>query len=254
LQGCGPDLGECDMAALGGSVVPGMLSPHTGQIAVNTSCASGRCHSQSATGENRVGAPAELNFDVVPADLSDAERAKVTKGATKVQDEKEEMWELIDDGDMPPKGQRVPPNAVEKEAIRNWLACGAEVVMAPAGSNTPPPTADLTSIFTSLKTTCSACHSVGPDNNFLSGNECDMYNALVGKTSMGSVCKNNALPLVVPNNPDGSLFVQKMSSATPPCGSSMPLGAMPLIQSSPAVVQAVRDWIMAGALKPATCP
>jgi hypothetical protein len=252
LQGCGTDLGECDMAALGGSNMPGMLSPHTGQIAVNTSCASGRCHSQSATGENRVGAPAELNFDVVPVDLSDAERVKVTKGATKVQDEKEEMWELIDSGDMPPEGQRAAPSAADKEAIRNWLACGAEVVMAPATST--PTTADLTSIYTSLKNTCSACHSVGPDNNFLSGTQCDMYNALVGKTSMGSVCKSNALPLVVPSNPDGSLFLQKMSSATPPCGSSMPLGAQPLIQIAPGVVQAVREWIMAGAMKPAGCP
>lgn len=252
LAGCGTDLGECDKAALGGSDMQGMLAPHAGQIAVNGSCASGKCHSASATGENRVGAPAELNFDVVPADLSDAERAKVTQGATKVQDEKEEMWALIDSGDMPPEGQRAAPTAAEKESIRNWLACGAEVVMAPATST--PTTADLTSIYTALNgMACKACHSAGPDNNFLVGNQCDMYNALVGKPAMGSICKTTAPSLVTAGNPDSSLFVQKMS-ATPPCGSSMPLGGMPLAQTAPQVVQAVRDWITAGALKPAGCP
>lgn len=251
LAGCGPDLGECDMNALGGSDVPGMLAPRAGQIAVNTSCAAGRCHSASATGENRVGAPAGLNFDVVPADPSPAELAKATEGAGVVHDQAEEMWELIDSGDMPPEGQRAPPTAEQKEQIRNWLACGAQVVLAP--EQTSGVTPDLPSIFNAL-TDCRACHSSGTDNAFLQTDACGMYKALVMKPPIGSLCKTMpALTLVAPNNPDGSLFVQKMGT-TPPCGSTMPFGAtMPLSQSKPALYNAIRTWVMNGAAPPPGC-
>ncbi|HMJ15511.1 MAG TPA: hypothetical protein VK524_29045 [Polyangiaceae bacterium] len=255
LASCGTDIGECDMNALGGSTVQGQLAPHTGQELVNNSCAGGTCHSSSAKGPARNGAPAELDFDVVPADNSPAEVARALSGGSNVHDEAEEMWELIDSGQMPPEGKRAALASNDKETIRNWLACGAEVVAAPKVSVSVP--ADLTGIHGALSgLVCKSCHSNGPDNNFLSGDACAMYSALVGKTSSSSgACGTAKLPLVTAGKPDESLFLQKLSaSPAPACGSTMPLASPPLGGTDPALVASIRTWILEGATKPAGCP
>ena len=259
LASCGEDLGECDMNALGGSAM-GTLAPHSGQIVVNSTCASGRCHSEAAKGKQRVGAPAELNFDVVPNDTTAESIARVTRGGGTVHDEAEEMWELIDSGEMPPEGQGAKMTGEQKEAVRNWLACGAEVIAAPAGGG-PAPT-DLTGIHKSLsELTCKACHSAGSDNNFLASDACAMHAALVGKTAQSTNpmgCGMSGMTLVVPGNPDGSLLIEKLKNRTggmmPPCGSSMPVGGSPLEADHAPLFNAIKMWIAAGAPKPAGCP
>jgi hypothetical protein len=93
---------------------------------------------------------------------------------------------------------------------------------------------------------CVACHSM-PPNDIANGNlqmgsdKAAAYAALMGHMSTSSRCMNRAL--VVPNNPDESLLVQKLS-ATPPCGSRMPLGGNVLSEAQMAMV---RGWIAAGA-------
>ena len=96
--GCEPDLGECDMTKLGGSDT----QPHTGQLLVQNRCAGGRCHSVDAMGELREGAPAELDFDIVPSDMTPAQISKVREGAENVHDHRESMWGEIEGGSMPP--------------------------------------------------------------------------------------------------------------------------------------------------------
>ena len=75
---------------------------------INTSCSSGRCHSASAKNAQRTGAPAGLNFDLVPASAMETaeEMNKVAKGEVVVHDWTDTMWEEIQDGEMPPS---LPP-------------------------------------------------------------------------------------------------------------------------------------------------
>ena len=259
LASCGTDLGTCDLNALGGSNVQGMLAPHDGQKIINNSCASGSCHSDQAEGTERNGAPAELDFDVVPATVSEEDRQRAIRGGGVVHNEMEEMWELIDSGAMPPEGKRSALTGDEKEKVRNWLACGAEVVAVPATSNGVTP--DLTSIHGALTgMTCKTCHGAGsPDNPFLAGDACTMFNALVGKTALSpnGDCMSKGLTLVVAGNPDASVFLGKMlkpETKAVPCGLTMPLGApTPLEGMDPLLVAAIRTWIMNGAQKPTGC-
>jgi hypothetical protein len=255
VAGCGTDLGECDMMALGGSNVQGMLAPHSGQKLINNSCAGGTCHSELAEGKARSGAPAGLNFDVVPMDNSTVEVARALRAGNNVHDEAEEMWALIEGGDMPPEGKRAALNGADKETVRNWLACGAEIVAAPAQTGPVPP--DLPSIHAALSgMACQACHSTGMDNNFLGGDVCQMYNAIVGKTAVSTGCGTSGLTVVVAGKPDDSLLWKKINaSPPPPCGGTMPLGsATPLAGMSPGLAEAIRTWIANGAQKPASCP
>jgi len=55
----------------------------------------------------------------------------------------------------------------------------------------------------------------------------------------------NAGKVVIPGNADGSLLIEKLTMATPPIGSRMPLMGIPLPDST---VQVIRDWINQGAL------
>jgi hypothetical protein len=93
---------------------------------------------------------------------------------------------------------------------------------------------------------CVACHSM-PPNDIANGNlqmgsdKATAFAKLVGVTSTSSRCMNR--PLVVASQPDQSVFLLKLS-ATPPCGSRMPLGGNAL---SDAQLEKVRSWISAGA-------
>jgi hypothetical protein len=93
---------------------------------------------------------------------------------------------------------------------------------------------------------CNVCHSM-PASNASNGSlsmgmdQASAYAALVGKTSKSIMCMG--MPLVVPNQPQASLFLAKLS-ATPPCGGRMPNGSKPL---SDAQIRMIHDWIAAGA-------
>jgi hypothetical protein len=93
---------------------------------------------------------------------------------------------------------------------------------------------------------CNSCHSM-PASDVSNGrlhmgtDKATAYASLVGQASTGSKCKGQTL--VVPNQPDMSLLLQKVMD-TPPCGERMPLGGPPL---SDAQRDMVRSWIADGA-------
>jgi hypothetical protein len=94
---------------------------------------------------------------------------------------------------------------------------------------------------------CNFCHSLPP--NLKSNGKLSMgmdkataYQALVGKSSLSTNCAGRTL--VVPGEPDSSLFLQKVT-ASPPCGDHMPLGGDPLPVDQ---VEMIRSWIAAGAM------
>lgn len=264
LASCGQDLGECNMVALGGS--DGTLTPaapHEGQKVINRSCAGGLCHSASAVAVLRRGAPAGLDFDVVPnvastPEMATAELVKVQTGYNVVQDHLEAMWAQIDDGHMPP----APPagsgalSAMDKEAVRNWLACGAPVIATPVpiDAGVDP----WTQIYTALSSgTCQACHGPGSTmGSFLpaAGDACAAHASIVGGAASGPACGATFGVLVQPGNPAGSLLLQKLKpTPAPPCGATMPLGQMPLQATDPNLVARIEQWITDGALAP-SCP
>ncbi len=260
---CGPDLGECDMTKLGGT----NTDPHAGQKLVHSSCAGGRCHSLDAKGDLRVGAPAELDFDVVPADMSPAQIAKVRDGAENVHDHREAMWDAIEGGSMPPplpEGS-APLTSENKETIRNWLACGAEVIATPG--TTPIGGASWTDIYEALvgpgATACTTCHGAAPatiGDGFvlgMPGDACGAYARVVNvdaKTDDGMPPCLGKGKLVVPNDPTNSILLRKIEGGMQLCGSPMPLGNMNGLGATNAIVMNMRAWIMAGAPKPTTCP
>ena len=93
---------------------------------------------------------------------------------------------------------------------------------------------------------CEFCHSL-PANEVSNGklhvgsDQETAYQALFGQTSVSTRCTGKTL--VVPNEPDKSLFLQKLLPS-PPCGNRMPLGGAVL---SDDVLEMVRSWIAAGA-------
>lgn len=159
-----------------------------------------------------------------------------------------------------------------REIVRNWLACGVPVVEATinigatcttdsdcaagtcdpggqcvvgnieearAGTST---TATWTSIYTGiLQPNCATagCHTTPmPASNLDFSTATTAYTALTTRSSCG------AMPFVVAGNPDGSLLVDKIASATPRCGGVMPPGAQLCADD----INSVRAWVQAGAM------
>ncbi len=258
LAACGgADLGECDMAVLGGSADVAAPRPHEGQLRVNASCAAGHCHSADARGAARDGAPAGLDFDVVPQDMTLPQISKIMDGAAVVQDELENMWSLIDSGEMPP----APPagsgelSAADKEVVRNWLACGAPVIATPIAAN--PADGAWSAIYTSFRNMgCQGCHLAGSAMGaFLPTMDaaCAAYGSVVGAAASGPECGGTGMMLVQPSNAAGSLLLQKLRG-TQTCGGPMPMGAPdPLAVTNAALVDMIEQWIIVGAPAPAGC-
>lgn len=259
-SGCGPDLGECNMSLLGGSDVLGMERVHQGQVLVNNTCAAGRCHSESAKGDLRVGVPAGLNFDVVAVNLTPDEQGKVRHGRSNVREWAETMWALIDDGDMPPEGRGTLSSA-DKETIRNWLACDAP---APIATVALEPT--WASIFGALSASagCLSCHGSSPaaGGGFqlatTATDACAAYRNVAAKMAVSMTptanCGASGLLLIVAGDPDNSLLYRKLfATPAPSCGASMPYGGTALAESNPELATVMRTWIEAGALPPAGC-
>ena len=98
----GEDLGECPPDS--------DAQQAEGRSVVQVQCV--RCHSSQLSGSQRQEAPEELNFD----DLSI------------VREEAESMYGMAKEGEMPPEGSLSPESI---EAMRVWLACGAQDVALP---------------------------------------------------------------------------------------------------------------------------
>jgi hypothetical protein len=170
MLGCRRDLGECN---LDGTTPEGTiegpaafdlvyrltdgLPMYEGQALVQSTCGDGAfCHAPLATGADRIGAPAGLNFDVSLACVGPVtdcqtppyeERVSRLQGEqSNVQSSAEGMMQEMREGAMPPgeAGRRVRntipwlrPDGTElpsiesddgREIVRNWLACQAPVV------------------------------------------------------------------------------------------------------------------------------
>ena len=118
-------------------------------------------------------------------------------------------------------------------------------------ATTPSAPATFSAIYpllfpTSTNPRCTFCHGL-PANDRSNGNlgvgadKATAYAAIVGKTSTSSACGSRAI--VVPGNPDQSLFYLKLSE-NPVCGSRMPLGGDLLTDAER---EMVRSWIANGA-------
>jgi hypothetical protein len=153
---CGPDLGNCDMKAATKVVFLGGTPYVEGQALVYQSCAGSTCHASAAVGAGRTGAPHGLNFDVQP--LTKSSSAKdleiLRSGINKVRGEADELWSVIDSGEMPPGKAGDRPDlpwfadaagtmdamltgldlAEARDKVRNWLACQAPIVAATTDS------------------------------------------------------------------------------------------------------------------------
>ncbi|HMI93803.1 MAG TPA: PQQ-binding-like beta-propeller repeat protein, partial [Polyangiales bacterium] len=89
------------------------------------------------------------------------------------------------------------------------------------------------------------CHSTSAEAGLNLEGKMVAYTSMVGVAAKGEACKPGGHVLVVQNNPTASVLHGKLTS-TPQCGVVMPPGAS-MSPVSPAQLDAVRAWIMAGA-------
>lgn len=156
----------------------------------------------------------------------------------------------------------VPMPGVEtdegREILRNWLACAAPVVERPVPRDDGVPAVVVppdertpimptwTSIFEDLLRgrgcATSLCHG-GSDAGFIVTDAADTHATLLGGTPSGEEC-NGMGTLIVPEQPDNSLFLEKLQ-ANPSCGDRMPLSGLPLSDDD---IAAVSQWIADGAM------
>jgi hypothetical protein len=100
------------------------------------------------------------------------------------------------------------------------------------------------------------CHGSGTGTLWMNDKE-DAYANLVGVPAMGPDCTASGKLRVSPGQPEASLLLDKMSSATPSCGKPMPIGVRfepncivpdPAACTTANELELVRAWIAAGAL------
>jgi cytochrome c553 len=160
------DIGPCEGPLEGrDTVIVNNTIVYGGQAILNKACAVG-CHLSTATGSDRHGAPAGLDFDLLPIDEENAEGTSKSGSRTIVKltsaqleglrkrqknivELRDSIWQQVDDGLMPPGGmldtmmstifassEKKPCKSGKAyselngthEVLRNWLACGAPFV------------------------------------------------------------------------------------------------------------------------------
>jgi hypothetical protein len=263
LGACGDELGTCNAPAANELVYgrTGLVATK-GQALTHDSCGNGAfCHSSAAKGRNRFGAPAKLDFDMLPS----------PKGLRLLRDTAESSWSLVRDGHMPPSGlgstvvgngdwiasrdrnaeaARLPTLATEAgmAAFRNWLACGAPVVTGQESASAAPPVGLVPSdgsapAFSALhaQVLVPYCATAGCHNTASAAAGL----ALEDSCLAGKALKKLGLcgELVVPGSSSASGLMEKLEKSAPSCGGPMPPGT-PL---SSTLIDAVRAWIDAGA-------
>ena len=168
-----------------------------------------------------------------------------------------------------------------QELLRNWLSCGSPVVersLVPMSTMSPgqictsgagevgdcrysrvetlmvdPNWSSLYENYFGKGTTCLACHQTQAQadafgTTFVMGNTAQTaYDAMVGvMTDSAGECAGQTI--VVASDPDASNLVHKLEGMGPGdaalCGDPMPYGGTP---APSLLVDAVRDWISAGA-------
>jgi cytochrome c553 len=122
--------------------------------------------------------------------------------------------------------------------------------MSPTETTTDAATVTFTTVYSGILVgSCVTCHSPGGVGN--SAGALNMSSQTLAYTNLqgsaaGSSCKGSGLKRVVPGDAAMSLLVQKVESATPPCGTEMP-DACGNSCLSAAQVQEIEDWINEGA-------
>lgn len=123
LAACGAEVGACEDPQLGKDtvLVNGSIQ-YGGQAIMNLACAQG-CHSSSAKGSAREGAPAGLDFDLRPIDplgdeiegmvatdagtvlkIEDGVASGLRERQRRVFEDRDRIWQQVQDGLMPPGG------------------------------------------------------------------------------------------------------------------------------------------------------
>jgi len=260
--GCGDDLGACDARAATQLVYSqsGLVATK-GQALMHDSCGSAAfCHSESARGKARVGAPSGLDFDMLPLAI----------GWPNVVTRSQAIWASVLNGSMPPAGEgqravssgnwsfdpqgraraeRLPPlsTTAGKAVLRNWLACGAPVVgetavplwVRPPASGDAAVPSDWAPIFTDIiepRCATAGCHNTQTAAGGLTLVEaCAAYAQLLEEDACGQA-------RLIPADGKSSLL-DKLESSNPACGGPMP----PAGSLDAADLQAIRAWIEAGA-------
>jgi len=140
------------------------------------------------------------------------------------------LWTMIDEGDMPPKGQ---PRLTAKQRglIQTWISQGAR-------SRTPLKPGKQTihqhQVLPIVLLRCTVCHGPRRQEGGVD---------LRTRTSMRT--GGNSGPALVPGKPDASLMIQRIESeACPPRASLLKVFVK---RPSTAEIQTLRDWIAAGA-------
>ena len=260
---CGDELGECDQVAAEELVYgrAGLVAVK-GQAMLHDSCGNAVfCHSSSARGQARHGAPAGMSFDMLPE----------ATAWPRVVELREEIWDAVEGGSMPPgragydtlgdgdwafdverteQAPRLPKVATEegKAVLRNWLACGAPVVAQSQVPAWAQPTTDGGAGLTDfgdlydqvINPSCAlaGCHNASAQGKLSMASECDAYQHLLDPCDGGEA-------RVTPGDPD-SLLVDKLESDNPQCGElRMPPPPFPPLSAE--VVEQVRAWLSAGA-------
>jgi hypothetical protein len=259
---CGEDLGECDRAAAQQLVYGqnGVVATK-GQALMHESCGGAAfCHSASAAGKNRFGAPGDMNFDMLPRPT----------GWPEAIEHRDDIWKVVLDGSMPPRelakrtvsagqwsfdrehapGTTVLPALTTREgkaALRNWLACDAPVVAdtrVPSWALPPSPDggvadSDWNDIFQAIvmpRCATAGCHDSPAAGQLVLVDECQAYQQLLADGPCGG------MPRLLPGDAD-SYLLDKLEAKTPRCGAAMPpSGQLPGIE-----LGAIRRWVEAGA-------
>lgn len=316
LAACRPDLGECDQAALDNSIVfllseGGAASDgqpmYAGQALVQTECAS--CHAESATGVTRGGAPGGLDFDLALAcgSVTDYEACSTPeKNALRGQTEnvfeyRELIWSTVHNETMPPGpagAARVDgapavyrnyserdgasgrlgrlTTSESREALRNWLACGAPTIStAVTGTgrtglclndrrepiadcayrvDTTPIQLDptFTSIFDNVFShrRCTSCHSAsaGDQDSFRGSGELAFDDSDAAYTRLLAQAEGDSCggmgAMVIAGDCNGSPLIQKLRGDGG-CGDPMPPQATNRLSNDQ--IDVICQWINDGA-------
>lgn len=143
--GCAPEVGECDPEAatqLFYTADEAALPAYGGQALLHASCGAGSfCHSETAEGAGRYGAPAGTDYDLGLAETAE-QTELLRRGLARLRRDQAEIWRQVHEDWMPPgevgaevgalgpayQGLPVIYSPEGKEMVRNWLACGAPVV------------------------------------------------------------------------------------------------------------------------------
>jgi len=106
------------------------------------------------------------------------------------------------------------------------------------GGASTAPSSSACDGFAVLATNCgsSGCHGDGSNLENFAASE-TAARAFIGKP--GTLACTGQGDVIDPDDPDGSLMIQKLSS-DPPCGSSMPLGGSTLSKSE---IECIRSWM-----------